>query len=131
MPAMRNTNTPHSRAFRGQTAAAGRRITILPAEGCALPVPPVPAQVRGVWTAQQKRRWKELWQSPQATQWDESCAGTVALLVQYESQLLSGDGTAWVGQEARYASDALGLTPKSMNALGWRIADVEGLEEQE
>ena len=123
MPAMRNTNTEHSRAFRGSEGT--RRITYLPPEGCTLPVPAVPASVRGMWERQEKARWRELWQSPQATQWDDSVTGTVALLVTYEHALLSGKGSAWMAQECRYASDALGLTPKSMNALGWRIGDAE------
>ncbi|MBT2568087.1 hypothetical protein J7I84_16600, partial [Arthrobacter sp. ISL-85] len=57
--------------------------------------------------------------------WDETVKGTVALLVAYESRLLAiGDGgTAWVAQECRYASEALGLTPKALTSLGWRIAN--------
>ncbi len=122
MPAMRNTNSPRSRAYRApEHGAPTRQITMLPASGCKLPVPTIPKTVKDAWSPEQKRRWKELWQSPQATQWDESYSGTVALLVAYESKLLTGDGSAWMAQEARYAADALGLTPKAMNALGWRI----------
>ena len=124
MPVMRNTNSPRSRAFRAPEGG-GRTITYLPAAGCDLPVPPIPSSVRTVWNRQQKARWRELWESPQATQWDDSGAGTVALLVTYESALLSGGGAAWMAQEARYASDSLGLTPKAMNALGWRIREEE------
>jgi hypothetical protein len=78
-----------------------------------------------VWDRNQKARWRELWQSPQATQWDDSVSGTVALLVAYESALLSGRGAAWMAQEARYAADSLGLSPKAMSALGWRIRKPE------
>jgi hypothetical protein len=39
----------------------------------------------------------------------------------YESQLLSENGSAWVAAECRHASDALGLTPRAMLALGWQI----------
>ena len=120
MPQARNTTREFSRAFREQNSEK-HAITHLPAEGCTLPVPTIPTAVRGQWNRQQKNRWKELWQSPQATQWDDSVSGTVALLVTYESQLLSGSGAAWIAQECRYASDALGLTPKAMNSLGWRI----------
>ncbi|EYR61918.1 hypothetical protein N866_14265 [Actinotalea ferrariae CF5-4] len=73
------------------------------------------------WTRVEKRRWKELWTSPQATQWDETASGTVALLVAYESMLLAGQGSAWTAQEARHAADALGLTPRAMAALGWVV----------
>lgn len=125
MPRSRQTNSPRSRAYRALESPSSRRVTVLPASGCDLPVPSVPAQVRDAWTPVQKRRWRELWRSPQATQWDESCSGTVALLVSYESRLLDGDGSAWVAQEARYAAEALGLTPKAMNALGWVIEETE------
>lgn len=49
--------------------------------------------------------------------------GTVAVLVSYETQIWAGEAAAWQAQEARYAADALGLTPKAMAALGWRIVD--------
>ncbi|MBJ8340010.1 hypothetical protein JGU71_14025 [Antrihabitans sp. YC3-6] len=76
-----------------------------------------------MWSRVEKQRWKELWTSPQATQWDESAAVTVALLIAYETQLLAGEGAAWLAQEARHAGDALGLTPRAMAALGWTIGD--------
>lgn len=124
MPRSRQTVSPRSRAYRLESQPA-RRVTVLPAKGCGLPVPRIPKQLRESWTPEMKRRWRELWQSPQATQWDESCAGTVATLVTYESALLDGGGSAWMAQEYRYASDALGLTPKAMNALGWVIEEVD------
>ncbi len=68
-------------------------------------------------------RWEELWQSPQATMWDDTARGTVAVLIVYEAAILAGSAAAWQAQEARYASEALGLTPKAMAALGWRITD--------
>lgn len=123
MPRMRQTNSPRSRAYRALESPSSRRVTVLPASGCALPVPSIPKGLRESWTPEMKRRWRELWQSPQATQWDESCAGTVATLVAYEAKLLAGRGSAWMAQEYRYASDALGLTPKAMNALGWIIEE--------
>jgi hypothetical protein len=53
--------------------------------------------------------------------WDDTATGTVAVLIVYEAAILAGKASAWQAQEARYASDALGLTPKAMAALGWRI----------
>ena len=119
----RNMNKPNSRAYRPQSAAIRAALVELPAEGCTLPVPDLPKSRE--WNEVEQARWVELWESPQATQWDDSCRGTVALLVQYESRLLAGDngGSAWVAQECRYASEALGLTPKAMASLGWRISD--------
>jgi hypothetical protein len=121
----RNMTKPNSRVYRQSTTAARAAFVELPAEGCTLPVPELPRSRE--WNEVERARWEELWESPQATQWDDSCRGTVALLVAYESRLLSGDdgGSAWVAQECRYASEALGLTPKAMASLGWRIADAK------
>ena len=70
------------------------------------------------------RRWSELWQPPQANQWDETQRGTVAALVIHESAaIFDGSASAWQAQEARYAAEALGLTPRALAALGWRIAE--------
>jgi hypothetical protein len=71
----------------------------------------------------EKARWRELWKSPQANQWDETARGTVGFLVIYETAILTGSASAWRAQEARYAAEALGLTPRSLVALGWRIAE--------
>lgn len=113
-PTPRNPSKPHSR-HRGRS-----NLVALPPDGCTLPVPDMPAG--RPWTDHERARWEELWQSPQATMWDESARGTVALLVAYESRLLCGDGgTAWIGQEARHAAESLGLTPRAMAHLGWEI----------
>jgi hypothetical protein len=73
------------------------------------------------WTERERARWAELWTSPQASQWDESAVGTVVSLVIFEQMILTGSASAWHAQEARHAADALGLTPKSLAALGWVI----------
>lgn len=117
----RNATKPNSRAYRQVNQAIRQALVTLPSEGCLLPVPEMPASRE--WDAHEQARWEELWSSPQATQWDETAKGTVALLVAYESLLLGSKGSAWVAQECRYAAEALGLTPKALTALGWRIAD--------
>lgn len=93
----------------------------LPATGCNLPEPPLPAGRD--WSTSELERWRELWSSPQANAWDESARGTVAALVIYETAIMSGSAAAWQALEMRHAADALGLTPKGMAALGWRIVD--------
>jgi hypothetical protein len=116
----RNATKAHSRAHRRPPQAAARAALVdLPAAGCELPVPELPAG--RVWTADDSARWDELWQSPQAVMWDDTARGTVAVLVVYEAAILAGSASAWQAQEARYAAEALGLTPKAMAALGWRI----------
>ncbi|WP_446676966.1 phage terminase small subunit [Rhodococcus aetherivorans] len=122
LPPQRNHSAPNSRAHRRPNSPAQRAaLVVLPKEGCDLPVPKIPAGRQ--WSRTEKARWKELWQSPQATQWDETASGTVALLVAYETKLLADEGSAWVAQEARHASDALGLTPRAMAALGWTVGE--------
>jgi hypothetical protein len=86
-----------------------------------LPIPKLPAGRD--WTPTEKTRWHELWTSPQASQWDETARGTVAVLVAYESLIFAGNASAWHAQEARYAADSLGLTPKALVALGWKIVE--------
>lgn len=120
MPAQRNPAKAHSRVHRGSVGAKNPLIE-LPARGCELPVPKLP---RGPeWTAAQRARWRDLWRSPQATQWDETAVGTVASLLIYEAAIWAGSASAWQAQEARYAAEALGLTPKAMASMGWRIVE--------
>lgn len=120
MPAPKNAAKPNSRAHRRPPSPAARAALVdLPAGGSDLPVPPMPAGRE--WTAVERDRWSELWQSPQATQWDETAASTVAMLIVFEQALLNGTASAWQAQECRYAGEALGLTPRSLAALGWRI----------
>jgi len=93
----------------------------LPAVGCDLPVPSLPAGRD--WTPPEKERWEELWRSPQATQWDETAGGTVAVLITYELAILENKASAWQAQEYRYAAESLGLTPRALTSLGWRIVE--------
>lgn len=116
----KNAAKPTSRAHRRPPAAGRGALVDLPAAGCDLPIPPMPKGRE--WTALERGRWRELWRSPQATQWDETARGTVALLIAYETEVLAGRGSAWQAQEARYAGEALGLTPRALAALGWRIS---------
>lgn len=120
MPAPRNANKPHSRVHRG-TVGSRQALIDLPAEGCDLPVPDMPAGRE--WSEIERARWVELWESPQACQWDETTRGTVATLVIFEAAVLSGTASAWMAQERRYAEEALGLTPRALGQLGWRIVE--------
>lgn len=120
MAAPRNPAKPHSRHKRG-TVGSRTALIELPASGSTWPVPPMPAGRS--WTEHEVARWDELWKSPQAQQWDESARTTVAILIVYETAILSGEAAAWQAQEARYAGEALGLTPRALAQLGWRISD--------
>ncbi|WP_246259367.1 hypothetical protein [Streptomyces typhae] len=122
MPAQRDPSKPYSRAHRGQGRVGV--LVDLPSSGCTLPVPDMPPGRD--WTDADRARWEELWQSPQATMWDDTARGTVAVLLVYEAAVLAGEASAWQAQEARYAGEALGLTPRAMVQLGWRIVDDDG-----
>ena len=114
----RNALKPNSRAHRGGDRQ-GR--VVLPREGVDLPIPDPPATTK--FGPAQKARYESLWQSPQSSQWDESVAGQVALLVVLEDQLLAGNGSAWAVSTVQTISDSLGLTPKAMAHLGWVLSD--------
>ncbi|CDR07368.1 hypothetical protein [Streptomyces iranensis] len=120
----RNPGARHSRyGTRRQPGRAQPTASItLPVE-TTLDPPPAPDGVE--WTDAQQARWRSLWTSPQSFMWDETAAGTVAVLVVYETALLSGAASAWQAQEYRYASEALGLTPKAMQTLGWKLEGTE------
>ena len=120
MPAPRNAHKPHSRAHRGSVGSRAALID-LPATGCELPIPDLPPG--RTWSEDERERWEELWRSPQATQWDETARGAAACLVIYETAIFTGAASAWQAQEARYAAEALGLTPRAMASLGWRIVE--------
>lgn len=120
MPQKRNPAKPYSRAHRG-TMGSRQALIDLPATGCSLPVPAMPTGRE--WSKEERARWAELWQSPQATQWDETARGTVAALVIYETAIFTGSASAWQAQEHRYAAESLGLTPRSLTSLGWRIVE--------
>ena len=105
----------------GRGAGGGPVLLELPASGCTLLVPELPAGRD--WSQSERDRWEELWESPQATVWDDSVRGTVAMLIVYETALLGGVASAWQALEMRHASEGLGLTPRGMAALGWKIVD--------
>src|SRR4051794_21452409 len=86
MPVPRNAAKPHSRANRG-TVGSRQALIDIPASGCDLPVPAMPAGRQ--WSEAEQARWAELWASPQACQWDETARGTVAALVIYESAIMA------------------------------------------
>lgn len=121
MAQLRNAGKPNSRAHRRPSSGAQEALVELPAAGCALPVPEIPKGRD--WSSAERARWRELWRSPQASQWDDSARGTVAVLVTYESQIFAGTASAWMAAEARHAGEALGLTPKALAHLGWRLSN--------
>jgi len=88
---MPNPARPFSRAHRGV-----RNLVILPAAGCTLPVPAIP-EGRD-WTPAETEMWRGLWQSPQATQWDESFTGSVAMYCANAAAVLAGECRSLAGR---------------------------------
>ncbi|WP_240958345.1 hypothetical protein [Streptomyces chilikensis] len=105
--------------YARRAGSAGDK-TVLPT-ACDLPAPTIPAGRE--WSDHEHARWAQLWSSPQANMWDESCVGMVAALVVYESLIMADRASAWTAAEARHAYEQLGLTPRAMVALGWVIGD--------
>ena len=112
-----DTPNPHLPPSRHRTRSG--RLT-LPTE-CTLPAPKLPKGRR--WTAPERALWRELWSSPQATQWDDSYVPAVAQYVVHSVAVLGGQASAWMAQECRHLGDRLGLTPQGLAALGWQLED--------
>ena len=107
----------HSRMYR--SANVRGTIVELPPEGCDLPVPKMPAG--RYWSKEERALWRNLWKSPQATQYDDSFIPAIAAYVIYTHQIYCGSASAWVAGEQRHLGAQLGLTPQSMQSLGWII----------
>lgn len=90
--------------------------TDLPAGGFDGPVPSCPYRLgdRGrAW-------WKWAWRTPQAAAWGSSMAYVVARRAVLEDSLKDEFAVATL-REMRELDDRLGLTPKSMAQLRWKI----------
>ncbi|MFE9446901.1 hypothetical protein [Streptomyces sp. NPDC006739] len=114
MPKARQPNSPNSRYREAQ------KLTVLPLEH-NLPVPELPAGRD--WSDHERAYWVELWETPQASQWDDSTAGVVAAVVVYWSAILAGTASNAQHMEYRHLVKALGLTPEGMRTLGWVMGD--------
>ncbi|MFE2733780.1 hypothetical protein [Streptomyces sp. NPDC056723] len=88
-----------------------------------MPAPDVPPGVE--FTDAELALWDEFWTSPQAYMVDQLAAGTVAVMIRYQTQLLSGTGSAWVATEYRHLTEAFGVTPGAMMKLAWKISEEE------
>ncbi len=109
-----NPSRPHSRHRQSAT------LVELPAE-CALPMPKLPRGRK--WSPAERALWRELWRSPQASQWDDSYAAAVAQYVVHACAVVAGQAAGWQAQECRYLGDRLGLTPAGLTSLGWRLPE--------
>jgi hypothetical protein len=122
MPGPRpNPAKPYSR-YRAGVQGGRKGLRVLPSE-CTLPPPKLPAGRK--WAAHERALWRELWSSPQATQWDDSYGPAVAQYVVHTAAVLGGSASAWQASEARHLGDRLGLTPQGLAGLGWALSEAE------
>lgn len=82
-----------------------------------------------------RRGWAALWKLPQAVMWEKmhselAVARYLMLRVSMEDSLVAGEEVkSAVFSEIRQSEDALGLSPKGMQTLRWRVTTDE-VEEQ-
>lgn len=120
-------------APRGQlpTGTAIRRnkptipTTTLPAEGRQDPPPDIPATY--TLGASGLDWWQWAWRTPQACAWDDGALFVVARRAKMEdivAGLEPGESLAAI-RETRELDDRLGLSPKGLAALRWKIVGDE------
>ncbi len=78
-------------------------------------------------SAAQKKIWKSLWTSGQATQWGAGDVHAVAMLSILLDKLYSGSVTRDELTEIRNLRNELGLSPAARDRLGWEVA-ADGLQ---
>jgi hypothetical protein len=101
----------------------------LPAEGRSgpapdLPTPPVWLNEFGGWPVATRAAWKRLWETPQATQWDQSGKTLHGWAQLHAHCELSGPQPSRVA-EMRQHEDRHGLNPRALMQLRWRVVSSE------
>lgn len=101
-------------------------ITNLPAEGPSEPVPKWPLDK---YRPGEADLWKSLWRLPQAWAWHHlQYTRTVArycrLVLRAEDAGGDGSGVVFQGEVRRLETE-LGLTPRAMHMLNWRIVETQ------
>lgn len=101
---------------------AGPQLLELPAEGRQGAAPKWPLEAS---TPKERAVWRDLWALPQAVMWERY--GWTRTVARYARVLLHAEDTLArdVMSEARQLEDHLGLTPKSLKTLMWKVADDE------
>jgi len=80
------------------------------------------------WTKDDETYWRALWRKPQATQWSEMVELVTRLvLLRHEMLCAEKAPVASLSAEMRQIEDRLGLSPKAMLQLRWRVALPEAM----
>lgn len=101
----------------------------LPARGREGPPPPWP--LPGGQSQAEVEAWAQLWNTPQAVAWEQlggNWTRTVARYCRLMVRAESLDAYAALHAQATALEDRLGLSPKSMRLLLWRIAPDDAVE---
>lgn len=87
-------------------------------DGAAPKLPPLRK-----WSAATRRWWRELWTTPQSTQWDQSGRTAIPMAVLWQDMTDADPAkTPAILAELRQHQDRHGLSPKAMLQLRWRIS---------
>jgi len=103
--------------------------THLPASGRPGPAPKPPGWVK--LGAKGRAWWKWAWATPQAAAWSDGDLAFLASRAQLEDEVLTAEEAGMVlrfRKSMMEADDRLGLTPKGLAALRWKIVD-DGAEQ--
>jgi len=109
---------------RRRRNAAAIPTTLLPAAGHKGRPPALPSWVELARAG--RAWWRFAWRTPQAAGWGPSFAPVVARRAGLEDDFASAPDLKTrlaLAKELRELDDRLGLTPKGMAALRWRIVD--------
>lgn len=121
---------PNPPKLNPQRGDRGRGLVDLPAEGREGEPPAWPLAISA--TEQERDAWWELWRTPQAVAWERlGWTRTVArycrMMVEAEEPLASAALLAQVTA----MEDRLGLTPKAMRLLLWRVVSDEVADQRD
>ena len=99
----------------------------LPPEGNLNEVPPMPAPpdiIADDWSVRAKDMWVRLWRSPQSTKWQPELHPMLERYIyMYEKMWLLGLYTPAELTAMQKIEDDMGLTPKAMRQIYWRIQE--------
>lgn len=99
----------------------------LPAEGRKTKPPAWPLAEPP--TAPEKKLWAELWKTPMAVMWERnSWFRIVARYVRHSLEVEGSKPQVKLLAEVRALEDRLGMTPKAMESLRWRVVADEVAE---
>ena len=100
---------------------------MLPVEGGAGPIPPLPAKGgRRRWLKRTQEWWAEIWRSPMAAMWQPADVDGLVRLAELKEELARGGRSARTLLPAiQQLEDRYGLNPKARRALQWEIGQAQ------